>query len=192
MGVLDVYSMTLIRQAKGACVKPETRNQCAKNALNMHLAQINDPRLDATANCRTGSKHMTNSDQTDGQAPHNRDGPSAKEDRPWAIRSMPADVINDAVAAAKRQRLTVGEWLAVAIRREIALERKGVPALIEPLEGHLLPPGVVTQATEGAQDGLAWLLSFHELIRRHGELRKDGKPAPGLVAKYGKRLNKLL
>lgn len=125
-------------------------------------------------------------------------------DRPWAVRSIPAEVRDAAVAAAQRQRMTVGEWLSIAIRREIALERRSstltemngfaAPAL----EGEVLSPSVPAVRDETGC-GLKWQRfsldewkDYLEVIKRVGEFSPDGKPSPALLKKLDKRLRDIL
>jgi len=51
---------------------------------------------------------------------------------PWSIKLMPMEERNAALAAAKRRKMPVGEWLALAIRTQIQTERNGnkLPAKI--------------------------------------------------------------
>jgi hypothetical protein len=62
------------------------------------------------------------------------------EDGPWAIKLISGAARQMAVDAAKRQRRTVGEWLAEAIRAHVESER-------ESRDYDLFPPGQALATT---------------------------------------------
>jgi hypothetical protein len=52
---------------------------------------------------------------------------------PWSIKLMAIEDRNAALAAAKRSKVSVGEWLALAIRTRIEFERgEHLPAVVAP------------------------------------------------------------
>lgn len=58
--------------------------------------------------------------------------PDTKRAPPWAIRNVTLEARNAATSAAKREGLTLGEWLDRAIRQQIKQERH--QSLARPLE----------------------------------------------------------
>lgn len=58
-----------------------------------------------------------------------------KRATPWAIRGVSMEARNAAMTAAKRDSVTLGEWLDRAIRQQIKASRVNVPAV--PLEDTL-------------------------------------------------------
>lgn len=54
--------------------------------------------------------------------------------KPWTIKGIPAEARNAAIAAAERERQTLGEWMARAIRTQIQSDRQRdrAPTLVGP------------------------------------------------------------
>lgn len=52
-----------------------------------------------------------------------------KRAAPWAIRNVTLEARNAAIAAARREGLTLGEWMDRAIRQQVKADRNQVPAL---------------------------------------------------------------
>lgn len=59
-----------------------------------------------------------------------------KRATPWAVRGVSIEARNAAMTAARRDSVTLGEWLDRAIRQQIKADRSSVPAA--PLEQTLL------------------------------------------------------
>lgn len=51
-----------------------------------------------------------------------------KRAAPWAIRNVTLEARNAAIAAARREGLTLGEWMDRAIRQQVKADRHQVPA----------------------------------------------------------------
>jgi hypothetical protein len=111
------------------------------------------------------------------------------DDAPWTIKSIAKLDSQAAVSAAKRQRLTVGEWVGMAIRRQIEAER----AEAEPQMGEVIPPGGqgLTVMPHHAM-GLSDLAVAVELVERITRLRPDGKPPRGFVRRIEQRLRAIV
>jgi hypothetical protein len=95
-----------------------------------------------------------------------------------------------AVAAAKRQRMTIGEWLGEAIRRQVSHER----AEAEPQTGEIIAPGqaLVIPTQHHGDIGLNDLVTAMDLAERLGKLRDDGKPPRRITSAIQRRLQSLV
>jgi DNA topoisomerase VI subunit B len=52
-----------------------------------------------------------------------------KRAAPWAIRNVSLEARNAAIAASRREGLTLGEWLDRAVRQQVKAERKQAQAV---------------------------------------------------------------
>lgn len=86
--------------------------------------------------------------------------------KPWSIRGVHPEVRNAALAAAKREGVTIGEWLDRAIRSHVKTGRK-------PEEN--TPDNAVRQ--------LADLSDAERLVSMISRLAEAGAPVPKLVAR---------
>lgn len=87
------------------------------------------------------------------------------EPKPWSIRGVHPEVRNAALAAAKRDSVTIGEWLDRAIRSHIKTVRN-------PKEN--LSDNIVEQVTD--------LSDVERLISMITQLSEAGAPVPKSVA----------
>ena len=85
--------------------------------------------------------------------------------KPWSIRGVHPEVRNAALSAARREGLTIGDWLDRAIRSHIKSGRK---------QGENLPDTPVIQATD--------LSDAERLVSMIAQLSAAGAPIPKSVA----------
>jgi hypothetical protein len=90
---------------------------------------------------------------------------------PWTIKNIPPDVRAAAIKAAERERQSIGEWMARAIRSQIQSDRQQdrTPAIVLPEAGRPVRPQVDLSEVERAVS----------LIR---DLSASGAPPPKRVA----------
>jgi RIO-like serine/threonine protein kinase len=85
--------------------------------------------------------------------------------KPWSIRSVHPEVRNAALAAAKREGVTIGEWLDRAIRSHVKSGRK---------HGENTSDNAVRQVTD--------LSDAERLVSMITQLSEAGAPVPKSVA----------
>ena len=85
--------------------------------------------------------------------------------KPWSIRGVHPEVRNAALSAARREGLTIGDWLDRAIRSHIKIGRK---------QGENLSDTPVRQATD--------LSDAERLVSMIAQLSAAGAPIPKSVA----------
>ena len=96
--------------------------------------------------------------------------PTKKREPPWAIRSVSLEARNAATAAARREGLSLGEWIDRAIRQQVKAERNQPvgPTIEETLAK--LAESMARQA-EATQQQNAAILSRLEAV-------EQGRPEP--------------
>ncbi|KXV02385.1 hypothetical protein [Acetobacter cerevisiae] len=85
--------------------------------------------------------------------------------KPWSIRGVHPEVRNAALAAAKREGVTIGEWLDRAIRSQVKSVRK---------QGENVSDNAVRQAAD--------LSDAERLVSMISRLSEAGAPVPKSVA----------
>lgn len=99
--------------------------------------------------------------------------------KPWTIKGIPPEVRNAGIAAAGREKMTIGEWLARAIRSQVQSDRQQDRA-----------PVVVGPTVRPTAD----LADIERLIAATAELAQaTGEPPPKGVSRaaYGLLRDKL-
>lgn len=141
-----------------------------------------------------GARRRYDSGMTDSDTETTRSDTARSDTAPWGIKAMPWRERDLATAASKRADMTIAEWLALAIRRQLAAEQ----ADAEPRgDIEVIPPGHTAAATPAANPGPG-TPSLHELLvaadvaSRLATLRKDGRPPRGVVTAIERHLRAMV
>lgn len=94
-----------------------------------------------------------------------------KRAAPWAIRSVSLEARNAAMAASRREGLTLGEWLDRAIRQQVKAERSQSQAT-----GPTIEETLAKLAESMAQQNAAMLARLEAVEQRKAEA---GRPERG-------------
>lgn len=100
--------------------------------------------------------------------------------KPWTIKGIPAEERNAAIAAAKRGKMSIGDWLSRAIRVAVQADRQDQRA-----------PAVVADQSDrtGERSDPADLAEVERLVDMVGKLAiATGEPPPEGVSKTAYRL----
>jgi hypothetical protein len=92
-----------------------------------------------------------------------------KRTSPWAIRGIPAEARNAAMAASRREGVTLGEWLDRAIRQQVKADRsQAVGPTLEETVTKLLE-GMAQQAEATRQQNAAFVARLEAVEQREGK-----------------------
>jgi hypothetical protein len=96
-----------------------------------------------------------------------------KRAAPWAIRGIPAEARNAAIAASRREGITLGEWLDRAIRQQVKAERSQPPGptLEETIARLAESMTQQAQAMEGTRQQNAAIMARVEAVERGRDRR---------------------
>ena len=99
-----------------------------------------------------------------------------KRAAPWAIRSDSLEARNAAMAASRREGLTLGEWLDRAIRQQVKAERSQTQAVGPTIEETLakLAESMAQQAAATQQQNASMLSRLEAVEQRESSLVRSG------------------
>ena len=94
------------------------------------------------------------------------------DQKSWSIKNMPQEPRNAAMAAAKRRRMHMAEWLATAILNQIKAEQGESRDLVPVSAGSVAPSGAEGR-TDHRNGGVQSAFEAMEMIQRAAAVAKD-------------------
>ena len=98
--------------------------------------------------------------------------------KPWTVKGVPPEARNAAIAAAKRNKLPIGDWLVRSIRAQVQAEHQGQRA-----------PAVMADQSAERSDPAADLAAVERLVAMVSQLATaTGEAPPEAVSRTAYRL----